>query len=202
MQRIYTMHHYCISVQVVLPNFPMLFTAIGISHGVFKIRAFYPCVDSESVCTWHRERKSYCGEKLVLPLEETPSCFWLEFTARLAFPRECDGESSLALDEHVALNFPGRLSPLECTGSTKVNRKLVAENNAAESNAPQKQREQTELRLQFEKDRVSLGAQMRWRWDPHFFSCVMLVRNFLASGADPNGQWTARTNLIPNSNSR
>lgn len=51
-----------------------------------------------------------------------------------------DGESSLALDEHVALNFPGRLSHLECTGSTKVNRRIVAENNATQSNESQKQR--------------------------------------------------------------
>lgn len=124
-----------------------------------------------SVCTWHRERKELLRRKISSPARRNfRAAFELEFTARLAFsPWMLDGESS------PSLSTSPWISPVDWAPSSVQGQQRSTVDQARKITRPsrtrraQKQREQTELRLQFEKDRVSPGAQMRWRWDSHFF---------------------------------
>lgn len=80
-----------------------------------------------------------------------------------------DGESFLALDEHVALNFPGRLSHLECTGSTKVNhrtRKITRRSQTSHKSSTIKQ----SCNCNFRETKVEFCSVYKWRWDLHFNS--------------------------------
>lgn len=139
-------------------------TGLCITHTYTQNRNIpHPCVDSVDlyVTPWmegllRRKISSLARRNFELLLTRIHGvCFAVD-----------DGESSLALDEHVALNFPGRLSHLECTGSTKVNRRKQSRKITRRSQTSHKINTiKQELRLQFYKDkgRISLGIWIETR---------------------------------------
>lgn len=138
--------------------------ALCITHTYTQNRNIpHPCVDSVDlyVTPWtegllRRKISSLARRNFELLLTRIHGvCFAVD-----------DGESSLALDEHVALNFPGRLSHLECTGSTKVNRRKQSQKITRRSQTSHKINTiKQELRLQFYRDkgRISLGIWIETR---------------------------------------
>lgn len=116
-----------------------------------------------------------------------------------ALPRDAvdDGESSLSptCGEHIALNFPGRLSHLECTGSTKVNRRLVAENNvtAALKRAAKAARTNRAAIAIFERQRSSFARDIKLMEMSFAFFFLTPCESLHADGCKTECHWAARS---------